>query len=69
MATRTALEQAQAENTRLKQALTSQEATMAFLHSRHDTLCRIEAGGWWRLRGRLQPLLRVATRLRALRRG
>jgi trehalose 2-sulfotransferase len=57
--------QIQAENMRLKQALIAQEVTIAYLHQRHDTLCRIERGGWWRLRGRLGPALRAASRLRA----
>ncbi|MEA2220515.1 MAG: hypothetical protein QOJ35_3141, partial [Solirubrobacteraceae bacterium] len=40
-----------------------------WLTSRHETLARVEQGGWWRLRGRLQPALRVAARgRRTLRR-
>jgi GT2 family glycosyltransferase len=35
-----------------------------WLREREATLQRIEAGGWWRLRGRLLPLLRLAGRLR-----
>jgi len=62
------LEQTRAENVRLEQAVSSQEETMAFLHSRHDTLCRVEQGGWWRLRGHLLPVLRLGGWLRALRR-
>lgn len=38
---------------------------LLFLQGRHETLCRIEQGGWWRLRGRLLPLLSLAGRLRA----
>jgi len=53
------------ENARLRQAVAAQEATLAFLHERHETLRRVEEGGWWRLRGRLLPLLRLATRVRA----
>ncbi|MDX6677510.1 MAG: hypothetical protein QOE31_1562, partial [Solirubrobacteraceae bacterium] len=34
------------------------------LRARAQTLDAIEAGGWWRLRSRLLPLLRVATRVR-----
>jgi GT2 family glycosyltransferase len=39
-------------------------ATLSILQQRHETLVRIEAGGWWRLRSRLLPLLRLATALR-----
>ena len=66
-ATTDALAQQQAENARLKQALASQEQTIGYLHARHETLHRVEQGGWWRLRGRLLPLLRLAGRVR--RRG
>jgi chromosome segregation ATPase len=48
-----ALADVQAENERL-----GAEAAMATA-----TLERIYAGGWWRLRGRIQPALRVARRL------
>lgn len=37
------------------------------LRARAETLAAIEAGGWWRLRGRLLPVLRLARSLRALR--
>ncbi len=36
---------------------------LAWLRERHETLARVEAGGWWRLRGRLLPLLRTAGRV------
>ena len=42
-------------------------ADLAFFQTRHETLERIEAGGWWRLRGVLLPALRVYWQLR--RRG
>ncbi len=44
-------------------------AHLAWLNERHATLCKIEAGGWWRLRSRLLPLLRVAARVREATRG
>ena len=36
------------------------EEERAWLRQRHETLLHIEAGGWWRLRGRLLPVLRAA---------
>ena len=42
-------------------------AELTWLRYRAETLARIEAGGWWRLRARLLPVIRVASRL--LRRG
>lgn len=46
------------------------EAELAWLRERNVTLAAIEQGGWWRLRGRLLPVLRVGGRLRrSLRRG
>jgi GT2 family glycosyltransferase len=39
---------------------------LAVLHERHLTLCRIEAGGWWRLRSHLLPLLRGASWIRRM---
>ena len=58
------LEQAHAELSRLHEAVAAQERTLEFLSRRDDTLSRIEQGGWWRLRGRILPLLRVATWVR-----
>jgi glycogen synthase len=58
------LAQARAELARMAEAVAAQEQALAFLSRRHDTLCRIEQGGWWRLRGRILPLLRLATRVR-----
>jgi GT2 family glycosyltransferase/exopolysaccharide biosynthesis predicted pyruvyltransferase EpsI len=37
---------------------------VAWLENRHLTLRTVEAGGWWRLRSYLLPLLRVAARAR-----
>lgn len=46
------------------------EAEIGWLRQRAETLARVEAGGWWRLRGRLAPLLAPASRLRrAVKRG
>ncbi len=53
--------QLEAEVGRLREAVTEQERTLVFLHERHETLDRVEHGGWWRLRGRLLPLLRLAS--------
>jgi hypothetical protein len=36
---------------------------VAWLEDRHQTLCAVEAGGWWRLRSRVQPLLGPAARI------
>lgn len=41
-----------------------QDATLSWLIRRHETLERIERGGWWQLRGRLLWALRVWWRLR-----
>jgi hypothetical protein len=41
-----------------------QDATLSWLVRRHETLERIERGGWWQLRGRLLWALRVWWRLR-----
>jgi hypothetical protein len=37
---------------------------VTWLEARHLTLSRVEAGGWWRLRARLLPLLRVAAAIK-----
>jgi hypothetical protein len=39
---------------------------LTVLQERHLTLCRVEAGGWWRLRSHLLPLLRVASWIRRM---
>jgi glycosyltransferase involved in cell wall biosynthesis len=59
----------EAEIARLRQALVAQDEALAFLHTRHETLTRVEEGGWWRLRGHVLPLLRVVGRLRAATSG
>ena len=59
------LEGARSQNGAPAQVLASQEETIAWLRRRHETLCRIEDGGWWQLRGRLAPALRLAAWLRA----
>jgi glycosyltransferase involved in cell wall biosynthesis len=46
-----------------RQALAEQHRAMEWLYEREATLRTIEAGGWWRLRGRLQVPLRMAQRL------
>ena len=37
---------------------------VTWLEARHLTLSRVEAGGWWKLRSRLLPLLRVAAAIK-----
>ena len=54
----------QAELDDAQEELRRSESMRTFLSQRHETLVRIENGGWWRLRRRLLPLLRVAQRLR-----
>jgi GT2 family glycosyltransferase len=63
--------QARAERARLSQseqrlalALERERAESARLAEAERTLARIYAGGWWRLRARLLPLLGLASRLR-----
>lgn len=41
-----------------------QEGRLAWLAQRSEALALVEAGGWWRLRDRLQPVLRLASRAR-----
>jgi len=51
-------------------AAAEKDREIAWLTERHETLVLIEHGGWWRLRGRLLLVLRIAGRVRrALRRG
>jgi glycosyltransferase involved in cell wall biosynthesis len=57
------LEVLRPEVPRLNQIVSEQQQAMAWLVERDATLRRIEAGGWWRLRGRLGSLLRPAQRL------
>ncbi len=40
--------------------LASLASEAVWLRGRADTLARVEAGGWWRLRGRIRPLLLAA---------
>jgi GT2 family glycosyltransferase len=47
-----------------ERVITVQLADLGWLREREATLRLIEAGGWWRLRGRLLPLLRLAGRVR-----
>jgi GT2 family glycosyltransferase len=46
-------------------AIASQQDAIAALTRRHEILCLVENSGWWQLRGRILPVLRVATRVRA----
>lgn len=45
-------------------ALAEQQDELTWLRQRHETLVRIERGGWWRTRERLLPAVRVASKLR-----
>lgn len=51
----------------LERAAAERERRLAWLAERDRALAAVEAGGWWRLRGRLAPLLGVAARLRGRR--
>jgi len=62
--TRAQLENAQGELEQLRRAVAAQEETLDILRVRHEILCRIEEGGWWRLRKRIRPLIRVAGAVR-----
>jgi hypothetical protein len=64
--TRALLAEASAEVERLGQTIASQQQAIAALSARHETLCLVEESGWWRLRGRILPILRLATRVRAM---
>jgi Glycosyl transferase family 2 len=57
---RSELGYAQGELERLRQAVAAQEQKISFLYERHLTLERVLSGGWWKLRGRLLPLVRLA---------
>ncbi|MHB8691501.1 MAG: hypothetical protein ACYDHH_09675 [Solirubrobacteraceae bacterium] len=59
--------QAAARAATLEYALKEQTAVINFLQRRHETLTRIEEGGWWQLRQRLLPVLRLLGALRRLR--
>jgi len=72
------LKQSLRESARLQEAVAAQETALAdvseqltalsreaeFLRRRHATLCDVEHGGWWRLRGRLLPAIALAQRMR-----
>ena len=51
----------------LESAVRRDTTETALLRERAALLTQIQQGGWWRLRGRLLPLLRAATAFRALR--
>jgi GT2 family glycosyltransferase len=48
-----------AANDRLEAEIAEHRDLLPYLHERHATLQRIEAGGFWRLRRRVLPLLRA----------
>jgi glycosyltransferase involved in cell wall biosynthesis len=48
----------------LERYAAGQDQQIAWLSQRSETLTQIEEGGWWRLRGRLLPLLRIVGWLR-----
>jgi GT2 family glycosyltransferase len=50
----------------VEQELDQLHRTSDFLLARHRTLQTVESGGWWRLRQRLQPLIRGAALARRL---
>jgi GT2 family glycosyltransferase len=58
------LEQAKEQAQAHEAALATLEQRNQTLEQRNDTLLSIEAGGWWRLRSRLLPLLRLASVVR-----
>jgi hypothetical protein len=64
--TRALLAQANAEAQRLAETVASQQKAIAALTARHETLCLVEGSGWWRLRGRILPILRLAARVRVM---
>jgi glycosyltransferase involved in cell wall biosynthesis len=49
-----------AELERLRERDAEVRAELEWLYERHATLTRVENGGWWRLRQRLEPLKRIA---------
>ena len=59
-----ALDAREAELREREREALAAESERAWLRERADTLAAIQAGGWWRLRGRLLPLIRLAGRLR-----
>jgi hypothetical protein len=59
--------QLEVEHHRLELEVGQQREVLPYLHERHVTLQRIEAGGFWRLRRRLLPILRAYWWLRGRR--
>jgi glycogen synthase len=55
---------AQDEIAQLKIELLARDEELTALRQHHETLRRIQQGGWWRLRARILPVLRVAGRPR-----
>jgi len=53
-----------AEREALAQRLAAADVELEALRARARTLAAIESGGWWRLRARLMPLLRLAEPVR-----
>jgi GT2 family glycosyltransferase len=47
-----------------KRRLAEIEAELPFLRTRADQMAQVEAGRWWRLRGRIEPALQAATAAR-----
>lgn len=58
------LADAQTERAELWSALAAQEATLEYFRMREAILCMIEQGGWWRLRGRVLPLIKAVGAVR-----
>lgn len=50
-----------------RQAIAAQDEHVAALLIRHGQLVAIEQGGWWRLRGRMQPAVTLYRRVRGMR--
>jgi GT2 family glycosyltransferase len=58
--------QLRGERDRAREWIAELDPLIQRLQGRADTLARIESGGWWRLRGRIRPLLRMASAARRL---
>ncbi|PZR69019.1 MAG: hypothetical protein DLM63_02845 [Solirubrobacterales bacterium] len=61
------LREREATLAQMQDELREQVATLAWLSSRHETLGRVEQGGWWRLHGRVLPAIRLLQWLRGWR--
>jgi hypothetical protein len=59
-----ALSIAHARIAECERTIEGQQAKVGYLEVCDETLWVIENGGWWRLRGRLQPFLRLLARIR-----